>query len=125
MQTLKQAQDHSLATLAPILTREDGLVDFSRPAQQIYNRWRGFQPWPGAHTTLRGKKLILQKTHLEREIVDAEPGALRMRGDAILVVCGGGTLLHLDEVQIEGKRRMNAADFFRGFQLKDSERLGR
>ena len=48
-------QDHSLATLAPILTREDGLIDFSRTAKQSYDRWRGFQPWPGAHTTLRGR----------------------------------------------------------------------
>src|SRR5580704_6517763 len=54
-----QPQDHSLATLAPILTREDGAIDFTRGAHQIYNRWRGFQPWPGAHTMLRGKKLIV------------------------------------------------------------------
>ena len=52
-----QAQDHSLATLAPILKREDGWIDFSRDARQIYDRWRGFQPWPGAHTVLRGKKI--------------------------------------------------------------------
>src|SRR6202046_1870529 len=56
-----QVQDHSQATLAPILTREDGWIDFSRTAQQIYDRWRGFQPWPGAHTTLRGKKLIVHR----------------------------------------------------------------
>src|SRR5580704_16206876 len=59
-----QNQDHSLATLAPILTREDGSIDFSRTAQQIYDRWRGFQPWPGAHTMLRGRKLIVQKMHV-------------------------------------------------------------
>src|SRR6202046_4729636 len=53
-----QPQDHSLATLAPILTREDGLMDFTRTAQQLYDRWRGFQPWPGAHTIPRGKQLI-------------------------------------------------------------------
>ena len=50
-----QAQDHSLATLAPILKREDGLIDFSRTAKQVYDRWRGFQPWPGAHTLLRAR----------------------------------------------------------------------
>jgi len=59
-----EVQDHSLATLAPILKREDGLVDFSRTAKQIYDRWRGFQPWPGAHTTLRGKKLIVSKMRI-------------------------------------------------------------
>ena len=58
---MPQTQDHSLATLAPILTREDGWMDFSRTAQQIYDRWRGFQPWPGAHTMLRGKKLIVHR----------------------------------------------------------------
>ena len=61
---LSEAQDHSQATLAPILTREDGWIDFSRTAQQIYDRWRGFQPWPGAHTLLRGKKLIVQRMHV-------------------------------------------------------------
>lgn len=119
-----QAQDHSLATLAPILKREDGLVDFSRTAQQVYDRWRGFQPWPGAHTTLRGKKLILQKTRVERATFEGEPGALQLRDGAITVVCGGGTLLGVDEVQMEGKRRMSAADFLRGHQVKNGERLG-
>ncbi len=51
-----EQQDHALATHAPILTREDGLIDFQRTAREIYNRWRGFQPWPGAYTTLRGEK---------------------------------------------------------------------
>src|SRR5580658_5581248 len=62
-----EAQEHSLATLAPILKREDGLIDFSRTAQQTYDRWRGFQPWPGAHTTLRGKKLIVAKLKICEE----------------------------------------------------------
>ena len=54
-------QDEAQATLAPILTREDGAIDFARTARQIYDRWRGFQPWPGAHTRLRGKKLIVHR----------------------------------------------------------------
>ncbi len=54
-----QKQDDSKATLAPILKREDGQIDFARPAIEIYNRWRGFQPWPGAYTSFRGKKLVL------------------------------------------------------------------
>src|ERR1700723_1272485 len=99
-----QAQDHSQATLAPILTREDGWIDFSRIAQQIYDRWRGFQPWPGAHTTLRGKKLIVQKMCVAGT-GGGEAGVMEVRGDALLVACGGGRLLCLDEVQMEGKRR--------------------
>ena len=59
-----QPQDESRATFAPILRREDGWIDFTRTAEEIWNRWRGFQPWPGAHTLLRGKKLIVQKMRL-------------------------------------------------------------
>jgi methionyl-tRNA formyltransferase len=118
-----QKQDHSMATLAPILTREDGWIDFSRTAQQIYDRWRGFQPWPGAHTVLRGKKLIVQKMHVAGA-GECEPGVLKVRGDSLLVGCGGEHLLTLDEVQMEGKRRMSAAEFLRGYQVKSGERLG-
>ncbi len=120
-----QTQNHALATLAPILKREDGWMDFSRTAQQIYDRWRGFQPWPGAHSTLRGKKLIVQRVHvLGNGAAEEEPGILRVEGDALTVVCADATVLALDEVQMEGKRRMSAADFLRGYQVKSGERLG-
>jgi methionyl-tRNA formyltransferase len=118
-----QAQDHSQATLAPILTREDGWIDFSRIAQQIYDRWRGFQPWPGAHTTLRGKKLIVQKMCVAG-VDDGEIGVVKVDGDRLRVVCGGGSLVRLDELQMEGKRRMSAAEFLRGNQVRSGERLG-
>jgi methionyl-tRNA formyltransferase len=118
-----QAQDHSLATLAPILKREDGWIDFSRTGQQIYDRWRGFQPWPGAHTILRGKKLIVQRMHVAG-VGDCEPGVVEVRGDALVVGCAGEHVLMLDEVQMEGKRRMSAAEFLRGNQLRSGERLG-
>jgi methionyl-tRNA formyltransferase len=117
-------QDHAQATLAPILTREDGLIDFSRSAQNIYDRWRGFQPWPGAFTTLRGKKLIVHRMSVSAE-GGIEPGTLRGRADAMLVGCGGGTAVVFDEVQMEGKRRMSASEFLRGFQVRSDERLGR
>jgi methionyl-tRNA formyltransferase len=118
-----QVQDHSLATLAPILTREDGWIDFSRTAQQIYDRWRGFQPWPGAHTILRGKKLIVQRMHVAGA-GDCEAGVLEVRGDSLVVGCAGEHVLTLDEVQMEGKRRMSAAEFLRGNQVRSGERLG-
>ena len=118
-----QVQDHSLATLAPILTREDGWIDFSRTAQRIYDRWRGFQPWPGAHTILRGKKLIVQKMCLAG-VGDGETGVVKVDGDTLCVVCGGGSLVRLDELQMEGKRRMSAAEFLRGNQVRSGERLG-
>ncbi len=116
-------QDHSLATLAPILTREDGLIDFARTAKQSYDRWRGFQPWPGAHTTLRGKKLIVHRM----KVADGSrvaPGELLVEGDRLIVGCGEGTALELVEVQMEGKKRMGAAEFLRGYQAKSGERLG-
>jgi len=117
-------QDHAQATLAPILTREDGLIDFSRSAQNIYDRWRGFQPWPGAFTTLRGKKLIVHRMRVAAE-GGMEVGALQVQADQMLVGCGGGTAVVFDEVQMEGKRRMSAVEFLRGFQVRSGERLGR
>ncbi|MGH9597797.1 MAG: methionyl-tRNA formyltransferase [Edaphobacter sp.] len=118
-----QPQKHSRAMLAPILKREDGWIDFSRSAQQIYDRWRGFQPWPGAHTILRGKKLIVQRMRVTGS-GEVEAGVVEVRGDRLLVGCGGGSLLALDEVQMEGKRRMSAAEFLRGNQMRIGERLG-
>ncbi len=115
-------QNHAEATLAPILRREDGHIDFSRSAQRIYDRWRGFQPWPGAHTTLRGKKLILHRVkRAEGEGVSSE---LRVDGERLLVGCGEGSMLEIVDVQLEGKKRMSAADFLRGFQVRSGERLG-
>lgn len=118
-----EEQDEGLATEAPILKREDGMIDFSRDAQHIYNRWRGFQPWPGAYTSLRGKKLIAHKMHVVSGS-GLEPGELRVSGGEMVVGCGSHTLLCLDEVQAEGKKRMPASEFLRGFQVKSGERLG-
>jgi methionyl-tRNA formyltransferase len=117
-----QVQDHSLATLAPILKREDGWIDFSRTAKQILDRWRGFQPWPGAHTILRGKKLIVHRMHVAAG--ENEAGVLKVERDSLLAGCGEGTVLCLDEVQVEGKRRMTADEFLRGYQVRGGERLG-
>jgi methionyl-tRNA formyltransferase len=120
-----QVQDHACATLAPILTREDGGIDFARTAKQIYDRWRGFQPWPGAHTTLRGKKLIVQRMRLVDAAPAVEAGVIGGDRDRMLVGCGEGTVIEFVEVQMEGKKRMPAAEFLRGFQVHGGERLGR
>jgi methionyl-tRNA formyltransferase len=95
----------------------------SRTAQQIYDRWRGFQPWPGAHTMLRGKKLIVQKMHVT-STGGGEPGVVDVHGDTLLVGCGDGSTIRFDELQLEGKRRMSASDFLRGNQIRSGERLG-
>jgi methionyl-tRNA formyltransferase len=119
-----EPQNHSLATHAPILTRDDGRIDFTRTAREICNRWRGFQPWPGAFTTLRGKKLIIHRMHPVEEHSLADCGAIRVEADALCASCGSFTTLAIDEVQPEGKRRMSAADFLRGYQLNSGERFG-
>jgi methionyl-tRNA formyltransferase len=120
-----EPQNHALATLAPILKREDGLIDFTQNARRIYDRWRGFQPWPGAYTTLRGKKLIVSRMSLTAEHSTGDPGTLLMHPGKLLVTCGESTVLAFEDVQLEGKRRMTAADFLRGFQLESDEQLGR
>jgi methionyl-tRNA formyltransferase len=118
-------QDNSCATHAPILTREDGRIDFSRTATHIRNRWRGFQPWPGAFTTMRGKKLITHSMHVVPDMcLSSQPGCIFVHGESLLVSCGDTTTLALDEVQIEGKRRMPASEFLRGHQIKTGEHLG-
>jgi len=117
------AQDHAQATLAPILTREDGLIDFTRTAKQVYDRWRGFQPWPGAHTLLRGKKLIVHRMKIPPHWTIPE-GELLLDADRLFAGCGERTAIELIEVQMEGKKRMPAAEFLRGHQLRTGERLG-
>lgn len=116
-------QDHAQATLAPILKKEDGRVDFSRKAEQIGCRLRGFQPWPGAFTTFRGRSLNLTAAR-PRDIAGPAPGEVRWTGDALLLGCGGGTTLEILEVQPEGKRSMSARDFANGYRLQPGERLG-
>jgi methionyl-tRNA formyltransferase len=121
-------QDNSLATFAPILTRDDGRMDFSQPAMTVSNRWRGFQPWPGAWTMLGGKKLTAHQLmpHEPSALVGgpADAGAIRVERDRLFVRCGGGTWLELVEVQMEGKKRMSAGDFLHGHLLKSGNRLG-
>ena len=116
-------QDDAGASLAPILVREDALVDFARSAGEIYNRWRGFQPWPGAYTFFRGKKLTLHRL-MSSGSMDAPPGELKVEGDRLFAAAGSATRLELLEIQLEGKKRMPVADFLRGATPRPHERLG-
>jgi methionyl-tRNA formyltransferase len=119
------SQDESRATLAPILTREDGRIDFNRSAMETYNRWRGFQPWPGAWTPLNGKKLsVHQLRPTEVRGAQAAPGELHVEQGRLWLACSESTWLELLEVQAEGKKRTPAADFLRGHPLKSGDRLG-
>ncbi|MGA8502025.1 MAG: methionyl-tRNA formyltransferase [Candidatus Sulfotelmatobacter sp.] len=117
-----QQQDHTHATLAPILKKEDGLIDFSRPAAEILNRMRGFQPWPSAYTKFRGKSLQVWKASaLGRALPSSE---LNVEDDRLFVGCGQGTAIELLELQLEGKKRTSASDFIRGYRPAPGEKLG-
>ncbi len=116
-------QDHAQATLAPILTREDGLMRLGeRTAQQVYDRWRGFYPWPGAYASFRGKRFLVHRMSLASGI-GLVPGELRFDGEALLVGTSQGGVLRLDEVQMEAKPRMRGEEFARGFQVRVGEQL--
>jgi methionyl-tRNA formyltransferase len=125
-----QQQNHSFATFAPILNREDGRMDFvRRSSRELYNRWRGFQPWPGAFTTLDGKKLIVHRMAPVEAVdlsIDAVvlPGQVHIVKDRLLAACAGESWLELLEVQLEGKKRMSAAEFLRGTTLVEGARFG-
>jgi methionyl-tRNA formyltransferase len=117
-------QGHSKATLAPILRKEDGLVDFSRTATEIHNRLRGFQPWPGAYTQFCGKSLKLISAGLEDTLSNLELGELRVGDEKLFVGCAERTVLELLQVQPEGKRAMTAREFINGYHPAAGERLG-
>ena len=114
-------QDNSQATLAPILQKEDGRIDFSRTATEIVNRLRGFQPWPGAYSQFRGKNLQIRHATAFDQVVP--PAELRVDGTHLFVGCGEGTAIEIVELQLEGKKRTSAADFVRGYRPQSGERL--
>jgi methionyl-tRNA formyltransferase len=117
-------QDHLQASLAPILKKEDGQIDFSRTATDIHNRLRGFQPWPGAYAQFRGKNLKFISTRLEAALSNLDPGELRIGDERLFVGCGAQTVLELLQVQPEGKKIMTAREFINGYHPAAGERLG-
>ncbi|HUI51728.1 MAG TPA: methionyl-tRNA formyltransferase [Terriglobales bacterium] len=117
-------QDPTRATLAPMLKREDGRIDWSRTAQDIYNRMRGFAPWPGAYTEFRGQACHLSGKPLPNEKVETAPGTLLMGKDSFRVVCGGGSVLEILSVKQEGRKQISAGEFLRGARIAASERFG-
>jgi methionyl-tRNA formyltransferase len=123
-----EKQDPAQATYAPILKKEDGLIDWRQPAQSIHNRVRGLQPWPGAYTTFRGQTLNVWKSGAPSPAGLSACAAASLPGriasvKPLLIACGTG-LLELQEVQIEGRKRISAADFANGQRLSENETLG-
>jgi methionyl-tRNA formyltransferase len=117
-------QDDSQASLAPVLTKEDGRIDWTKTAITIWNRLRGFQPWPGAFTTFRGKQLLLTEARPLSEESTLVAGELAVRAGHLQVGCSSGTALELHALQPEGKKKMSAADFINGYRPKPGEKLG-
>jgi methionyl-tRNA formyltransferase len=117
-----QKQNETEATYAPILKRQDGWIDWQRPAAEIFNRIRGFDPWPGAYTSFRGKRLHIRRAH-PLTGASLAPGRVSTK-DGFLTGCGGGTALQLLELQIEGKQRVSADDFVHGYRPAEDEVLG-
>lgn len=119
-----QPQDNSQATLAPILKKEDGLIDWNWPARKIFNRSRGFLPWPGAYTYFRGQMFHIWKSRPAAESTSAPPGQLVPERKRLLIASGAGTMLEVLEVQVEGRKRMPVDPFLNGQRLNENEILG-
>ncbi len=119
-----QPQDNSRATLAPILKREDGLINFSRTATETWNRLRGFQPWPGAFTAFRGKTLNLYAAVPAPEVALVQAGYFTVENGRLLLGFVHGTALEITELQVEGKKRMTAGDFINGYRPRSDESVG-
>jgi methionyl-tRNA formyltransferase len=120
----REKQNNADATLAPILKKEDGLVEWLMPASQIDSRLRGFTPWPGAYTSFRGQQLSITRTKPAAEEMGLTPGRLRAAKRQLFAGCGEHTTLELLEVQPAGKKRMNAEAFLNGYKITGTESLG-
>ena len=115
-------QDNAHVTLAPVLKKEDGRIDFGRSAQEIYNRLRGFQPWPGAFTSFRGRGLNI--TAIKPASEQVPRGELLVRDGRLFVGCANTSAIELLELQPEGKKRISARDFVHGYRPQTGERVG-
>jgi len=126
------AQDHSRATHAPLLKKEDGRIDWTQTAEEIFNRMRGFAPWPGAYTTFRERTCHVQAEPVLKRVSenkfeekpDGAPGILIHEKNELYVVCGGATVLRVLAVKVEGRKQVTAAEFANGARLRFGERFG-
>ena len=121
-----QKQNEANASFAPLMKKEDGLISWMLGAKDISNRVRGFQPYPTAFTFLRGKKLTIWRSMVvEEPHNESQPGEIiEAAADRLVVFCGGDSVLKVDELQLEGKRRVSARDFINGVRLQVGEMLG-
>ena len=120
----EERQDFMLATFAPRLTKDEGVIDWSLPASYIHNRVRGLHPWPHASTRLDGERIILLKTRVEPGSTEAAPGTvLDVSADAIHVATGHGERIAVVQLQPEGRRPMSAREFAAGRRVEPGARF--
>ncbi len=119
-----EKQDDTFSTYAAMLDKSMSPVDWSKPAQEVHNHIRGLDPWPVAQTVLEGKNLKLFGSQLVGNEGSGEPATAKVTKKGLVVYCGDGKPVFIKEVQYEGKKRMSAADFFRGHPIADGTVLG-
>lgn len=120
----REKQNEAEASYAPILKKEDGAIVWMRPAQEIYNRLRGFTPWPGAYTQFRGQQFQVIRAIPHSHSLSAPSGTMQTDRRRLFVSCGAGSTLELLEIQMQGKKRMAVADFLNGYLIAPNEQLG-
>jgi methionyl-tRNA formyltransferase len=117
-------QNNDEASYAPLLKKEDGHIDWNRPAQEIYNRMRGFIPWPGAYTSFRGQTCHLWAEPFSlRTLTGSAPGTIFREDSQVLIACGHATLLRLLSVKVQGRKQVSAVEFANGARLTERERF--
>jgi methionyl-tRNA formyltransferase len=121
---VREPQNNAEATYAPLLKKEDGRINWHRPALEIHNRCRGFLPWPGTYTTFRGQALHIWRSKPANDIDSGVPGSIHVAAHRLFVACGEGTALEIEELQLEGRKRMSAEAFRNGQRLTAYDILG-
>ena len=119
-----QPQDHSAASLAPLLKKEDGQINWQQPAQVIFNRMRGFTPWPGAYTHFRATTCHLLGQPASNSFSAGAPGQILYDGKDLFVACGQQSFLHVSHVKPEGRKQVSAVDFANGAHVRSGEHFG-
>ncbi|MEJ7608257.1 MAG: methionyl-tRNA formyltransferase, partial [Bryobacteraceae bacterium] len=120
---IPEPQSDADATYAPILKKEDGRIDWAWPANRIANQVRGFLLWPGAYTTFNSQQLRIWSAKADDRYVGA-PGSLQVKDHTLRVACGEGTSVQIEELQLEGRKKIRASDFVNGRRLTADDILG-
>ncbi|MDE6231884.1 MAG: methionyl-tRNA formyltransferase, partial [Lachnospiraceae bacterium] len=119
-----EKQDDSKSNYAKMLNKKLGRIDFGKSAEEIERLIRGLNPWPSAYTSLNGKTLKIWDADVRKEKTDIPPGEIiEVTNDEILVSTGDGVLI-INELQLEGKKRMDTESFLRGYKVEKGEKLG-